>query len=80
MNTVKALAIMLVAVGSLELGYGSYFSARASDEPVELVQQKDKQTTDLPVWPAVGISALGGVLLLFSSFRQMHRNARYRYY
>ncbi len=70
MNTLKIVAIVLIAAGILGLVYGSFSYTKKSDElklgPIELSVQ-EKQTVNIPVWVGIGVIAAGGGLLLFGS-------------
>ena len=72
MNTVKIVAVLLIAAGTLGLIYGSFSYTKETHEaklgPLEL-SIKDRQTINVPVWAGVGAIVIGGVLLLFGSKR-----------
>ena len=72
MNTLKILAIALIAAGTLGLVYGNFSYTKETTEaklgPLEL-SVKDKQTVNIPVWTGVGAVVIGGLLLLFPSRR-----------
>ena len=69
MNSVKILAIALIAAGILALVYGSFSYTKETHEaklgPIEL-SVKDKETVNIPVWAGVGAIVAGGALLLFA--------------
>ena len=72
MNTVKIVAVLVIAAGTLGLIYGSFSYTKETHEaklgPLEL-SIKDRQTINVPVWAGVGAIVIGGVLLLFGSKR-----------
>lgn len=67
MNTIKILAIVLIAAGTLGLVYGNFSYTKETHEanvgPLEL-SVKDKKTVNVPVWIGVGAIMVGGLLLL----------------
>lgn len=67
MNSIKALAFVLIAGGVLALIYGSFSYTKDTTAvklgPLELTVQ-EKKTVNVPVWAGVGAIAVGGVLLL----------------
>ena len=67
MNTVKIVAIMLIAGGIFGLVYGSFSytkeTHRATLGSLEL-SVKDRQTVNVPAWAGIGAIVIGGVLLL----------------
>jgi hypothetical protein len=67
MSTVKILAIVLIAAGTLGLVYGNFSYTKETHEakigPIEL-SMKDKETVNIPVWAGVGAIVVGGLLLL----------------
>lgn len=72
MNAVKIVAVLLIAMGTLGLIYGSFSYTKETHEtklgPLEL-SIKDRQTINVPVWAGIGAIVLGGVLLLLGSKR-----------
>ncbi len=66
MNTVKAVALVLLVAGVLALVYGGFTYTRTTHEtkigPLEL-SIKDKETVNIPIWAGVGAIVVGGVLL-----------------
>ncbi|NHQ60245.1 hypothetical protein G9409_06505 [Chlorobium sp. BLA1] len=70
MNTIKIVAIVLMASGILGLVFGSFNYTKESEEvklgPVELTI-KEKKTVNIPVWAGVGAIVAGGVLLAYGS-------------
>lgn len=75
MNTIKMLALVLIAGGILGLMYGSFSYTRETQEvkigPLEMTVQ-DKKTVDIPVWAGVTAIVAGGGLLLFASKNTGH--------
>ena len=67
LNTIKLVAIALIAAGILGLAYGSFSYTKethqASLGPIAL-SVKEKQTVNIPVWAGVGAIVIGGALLL----------------
>ena len=70
MNTVKMVAIALIAAGVLALVYGSFTYTKETHEmkigPIEM-SIKDKETVNVPIWAGVGAVVIGGLLLVFGS-------------
>lgn len=68
MNTIRIIAIVLIAAGVLALVYGSFSYTKETTAvkvgPVEL-SVKQKETVNVPVWAGVGAVAIGGLLLVF---------------
>jgi TRAP-type C4-dicarboxylate transport system permease small subunit len=66
MNTLKAVALVLIVAGVLALVYGGVTYTKTSHDtkigPLEL-SIKDKKTVNIPVWAGVGAIVVGGVLL-----------------
>jgi hypothetical protein len=67
MSAVKLVGIVLIVVGALGLGYGSFSYTRETHEakvgPFEF-SVKDKDTVNVPIWAGVGAIVVGGLLLL----------------
>jgi uncharacterized membrane protein YidH (DUF202 family) len=67
MNSIRILAIVLIAAGVLGLVYGSFSYTKQTHEaklgPLEF-SLKEKQTVNVPQWAGVGAIAVGVVLLL----------------
>ena len=68
MNTIKILAVALIAAGTLGLVYGNFSYTKETHGttigPLEL-SIKDKETVNVPAWAGVGSILVGGLLLLF---------------
>jgi TRAP-type C4-dicarboxylate transport system permease small subunit len=69
MNAIKLVAILLMVVGILGLGYGGFTYTKETHNadigPLHL-QVNEKEHVNIPLW--VGLGALvGGALLLVSS-------------
>ena len=68
MNTLRFIAIALIAAGALALMYGG-FSYTQEKTAVKLgsleLSVKEKQTVNVPVWAGVGAIVAGGLLLVF---------------
>jgi hypothetical protein len=68
MNTLRIVAIALIAAGALALMYGgfSYTQEKTAVKlgPIEL-SVKEKQTVNVPMWAGVGAVVAGGLLLIF---------------
>ena len=67
MNSLRALAFVLIAGGVLALIYGGFSYTKDTTAvklgPLELSVQ-EKKTVNVPVWAGVGAIAVGGVLLV----------------
>ena len=70
MNTIKIVAIVLIAAGILGLLYGGFSYTKDTTAvklgPIEL-SVKEKQTINVPVWAGVGAIVAGGFLLVLGS-------------
>lgn len=70
MNSIKALAIALIAAGTMALAYGSFSFTKQTHEatlgPLTM-SVEERQTVNIPVWAGVGAIVIGGVLLVFGS-------------
>jgi len=66
MNSIKTLALVLIAAGVLALLYGSFTYTKKTHQtkigPLELAV-KEKETVNVPVWAGVGAIVVGGALL-----------------
>jgi hypothetical protein len=69
MNTLKAVALVLIVAGVLALLYGGFTYTKSTHEtkigPLEL-SVKDKETVTIPIWAGVGAIVVGGVMLFLS--------------
>jgi hypothetical protein len=67
MNSTKLVGMILIVLGALALGYGS-FSYTKDTTAVKLgpleVNVKEKETVNVPVWAGVGAILIGGLLLV----------------
>ena len=67
MSPVKLIAIALLALGALGLGYGGFSFTKQTHDlkvgPLEMSVQ-EKHTVNVPVWAGVGAIVIGGMLLL----------------
>lgn len=67
MDTLKILALVLIAGGALALVYGGFSynkeSQAAKIGPMELTVNETK-TVNIPMWAGVGAIVIGGALLL----------------
>ena len=63
----KILAIVLIVVGVLSLGYTSFSYTKKIDEvqlgPIE-ISVNEKQTIKIPVWASIGAIVVGGALFI----------------
>lgn len=70
MNSLKIVAILLIAAGIIGLVYGGFTYTQTTHDakigPLEL-SVKDKETVNIPVWAGVAAIVVGGGLLLFRS-------------
>jgi len=70
MNTIKIVAIVLIAAGALGLLYGGFSYTKDTTAvklgPIEL-SVKEKQTINVPVWAGIGAIVVGGFLLVLGS-------------
>jgi hypothetical protein len=66
MNSLKGIAIVLLAAGALALLYGGFTYTKKTHEtnlgPLTFAV-KEKETVNVPVWAGVGAIVVGGVLL-----------------
>lgn len=67
MNTLKVIAIALIAAGALGLLYGGFSYTKDTSAvkvgPLEL-SVKEKETVNIPMWAGVGAIVAGGLLLV----------------
>ena len=67
MNPTKLVGVVLIVVGALMLGYGSFSYTKEDTAvkigPVEL-SVKEKKTVNFPVWVGIGAIVVGGLLLV----------------
>ena len=72
MNTSRLIGIVLLVVGLLALGYGSFSFTKETHQaklgPIEL-SVKEKQTVNVPAWFGGAAVVAGLVLLLAGSKR-----------
>ena len=70
MNTIKIIAITLIAAGLLALVYGGFSYTKDTTAvklgPLEL-SVKEKETVNVPIWAGVGAVVIGGLLLVFGT-------------
>lgn len=67
MNSIKGVAIILIAAGVLALAYGGFSYTKESHKgnigPIELTV-KDKEHVNVPVWAGVAAIVIGAGFLL----------------
>ena len=67
MNSVKGVAIILIAGGALALAYGGFSYTKETHEgsigPISLTV-KDKERVNVPVWAGVAAIVIGAGFLL----------------
>lgn len=67
MNPLKAVAIVLIAVGVVGLAYGGFTYTKSTSTahvgPLEL-QVKEQQNVNIPVWAGVAAVVVGAGILL----------------
>ena len=67
MNSLKFVAVVLIAVGVLALVYGGFSYTKETTAvklgPLEL-SVKEKETVNVPLWAGVGAIVVGGLLLV----------------
>ncbi len=67
MNSIRLIAIVLIAAGALALAYGGFSYTKDTTAvklgPLEL-SVKEKETVNVPVWAGVGAIVVGGLLLV----------------
>ncbi|MDR7379853.1 uncharacterized membrane protein YidH (DUF202 family) [Rhodoferax ferrireducens] len=66
MNSLKFVAVVLIAAGVLALVYGGFSYTKETTAvklgPLEL-SVKEKETVNVPLWAGVGAIVVGGLLL-----------------
>ena len=66
MNSIKTLALVLIAAGVLALLYGGFSYTKKTHQtkigPLEFAV-KEKESVNVPVWAGVGAIVVGGALL-----------------
>jgi hypothetical protein len=66
MGAVKLVAILLLVVGIVGVGYGGFTYTKDTHEtkigPIDIAV-KDKETVNIPLWVGVGSLLVGGLLL-----------------
>jgi TRAP-type C4-dicarboxylate transport system permease small subunit len=69
MNAIKMVAVLLIVLGVLGLGYGGFSYTKETHNadigPLHL-QVNEKEHVNIPLWAGIG-ALVGGVLLLVSS-------------
>jgi uncharacterized membrane protein YidH (DUF202 family) len=72
MNSIKLVALLLIAAGVLALAYGGFSYTKDTTAvklgPLELTVQ-EKKTVNIPLWAGIGAIVVGGALLLVGSKR-----------
>ena len=67
MNSIKLVALGLIAAGVLGLAYGGFSYTKETHQaalgPLEL-SVKERETVNVPVWASVGAIILGGAMLV----------------
>lgn len=70
MNSLKLVAVTLIAAGVLALAYGSFSYTKDTTAlkigPLEL-SVREKETVNVPIWLGVGAIVVGGLLLALGS-------------
>ena len=67
MGGTKIIGILLIVVGALGLGYGSFsFTKDTHTARIGSIQLsvKEKETVNVPVWAGIAAILVGGVMLL----------------
>lgn len=68
MNTIKIVAVVLIAAGLLGLLYGGFSYTKDTTAvkfgPIEL-SVKEKESVNVPIWVGVGAIVAGGLLFAF---------------
>jgi TRAP-type C4-dicarboxylate transport system permease small subunit len=72
MNAIKLVAILLIVVGILALGYGGFTYTKETHNadigPLHL-QVNEKEHVNIPLWAGIG-ALVGGALLLVGGSRK----------
>jgi drug/metabolite transporter (DMT)-like permease len=72
MNAIKLVAILLIVVGILALGYGGFTYTKETHNadigPLHL-QVNEKEHVNIPLWAGIG-ALVGGALLLAGGSRK----------
>lgn len=72
MNSIKLVALLLIAAGVLALAYGGFSYTKDTTAvklgPLELTVQ-EKKTVNIPLWAGIGAIVVGGALLLVGGKR-----------
>ena len=72
MNAIKMVAILLIVVGILALGYGGFTYTKETHNadigPLHL-QVNEKEHVNIPLWAGIG-ALVGGALLLVGGSRK----------
>ena len=70
MNTIKIVAVVLIAAGVLGLLYGGFSYTKDTTAvklgPIEL-SVKEQESVNVPIWVGVGAIVAGGLLLVFGT-------------
>ena len=70
MNSIKAIALVLIVAGILGLTYGGLSYTKNTTVvklgPIE-VSAKEKETVNVPMWAGIGAIVVGGLLLIMGS-------------
>ena len=70
MNSIKAIAHVLIVAGILGLTYGGLSYTKNTTVvklgPIE-VSAKEKETVNVPMWAGIGAIVVGGLLLIMGS-------------
>ncbi|HAN56439.1 MAG TPA: hypothetical protein DCQ77_09755 [Betaproteobacteria bacterium] len=73
MNSIKIVAIALIAAGVLGLIYGGFSYTKDTTAvklgPIEL-SVKEKETVNVPIWAGVGAIVAGGLLLVLGGKKE----------
>jgi len=73
MNSIKIVAIALIAAGVLGLIYGGFSYTKDTTAvklgPIEL-SVKEKETVSVPIWAGVGAIVAGGLLLVLGGKKE----------
>jgi hypothetical protein len=67
MNPTRMIAIILIVLGALSLGYGGFSYTKDTTAlklgPLE-VNVKEKETVNIPIWAGIAAIVVGGLLLV----------------